>query len=191
MFLVGRLDAFREAFPETDLEILASERLVDLQREEIDFSVRYGHGQWEDLEATQLTPPTLVPVCHPALAETLLDDGVESLLKKHRRIQIFARNEWKIWSADNGYNLGDCPDIFIMEDFLVALNAVLAQQGLALMPEILIRDHLVDGRLVQFGESYEGWDQTYYIARRAGGRQRQIVDQVMTWLQNEANPAAD
>ena len=170
---------------------MTSDRLVDLHREEIDFSVRYGHGHWEGLDSIALVPPTLVPVCHPALAECIANADIETLLQKHRRIQIFSRDEWKIWSEHNGYNLGVSENVFIMEDFLVAMNAVLAQQGLALMPEILIRDHLADGRLVQFGKAYEGWDQTYYIARRAGGRQRQIVDRVIAWLQSEANPAAD
>ncbi len=41
---VSRLDAFRDAFPQLELEIIASDRLVDLEREEIDISIRYGRG---------------------------------------------------------------------------------------------------------------------------------------------------
>ena len=120
------------------------------------------------------------------LKHTMDSNGdLTSLVCSTRRIQTFSNNEWRVWAAAAGVDLGDAKCTFIIEDFIVAIAAVVAGQGLALLPEILAREHLADGRMVKFSETEIDWDQTYHIAHAPNAERRPIVREVINWLKRE------
>jgi len=184
-FLIPRLDAFEEQLPHIELEILTSDRLIDLSREEVDLSVRYGPGRWDGLVSTELAKGVLAPVCTPALVARAGDIDLASLVSSSRRIQVFSNNEWRTWAEAAGIDLNDAKSAFIIEDFVVVIAAVMAGQGLALLPEILIREYLADGRMMLFSETSVAWDQTYHIAHTPNAEHRAIVRDVIDWLKCE------
>lgn len=188
--LVTRLDAFRDAFPQLELEIIASDRLVELEREEIDISIRYGRGDWPGLVVSPLSNFILVPVCLPSLltAGTVEDDP--ELLARHRRVQIFSGNEWKAWQALSQVPMPPGTNSFIMEDFTVALNAALTGQGLCFLPEILVRDYLARGTLTTFSRNHVTWDRAFHIACLPQAAKKPKIQQVITWLTEEFAAAA-
>ena len=171
------------------LEILTSDRIVDLSREEVDFSVRYGPGHKDGAVNRQLTKGVLVPVCAPGLYDGDCAKDLQGFLSQARRIQMFSNNEWRKWSETAGVEIESSRSPFIIEDFLVGIEAVLARQGVALMPEILVRDYLRAGEMRLFSQTSVDWNQTHYIAYMAGAERRPAVREVIDWLFNEV--AAD
>ena len=67
LWLIPRLAAFRKAFPHTDVYVSADDRLIDLNRGDVDVAVRYlaDAGGWRG--AVQLFGERLTPVASPAL----------------------------------------------------------------------------------------------------------------------------
>lgn len=184
-FLVPRLSSFEESLPHIKLEILTSDRLVDLAREEVDFSVRYGRGGKDDVVERPLVKGALAPVWSPGLCKSMRPEGYTAFLSKARRIQIFSDNEWRAWAEAVGADLSDARDPFIIEDFVVAIEAVLAGEGAALLPEILVRNYLADGRMTLFSPQSIKWDRTYYTAHMPGADRRPVVREVIAWLRTE------
>lgn len=186
MFLAPRMKAFRERFPDIELEVLTSVRLVDLEREEVDFSIRYGAGDWDDLISTPMTAARLIPVARP----DLLKDGepLDALIERYRRIQVFSNNEWKGWSSAAGASLPEGGEIFVLEDFVVALAMAKEGEGLALLPEILVQGPLSDGSLARFSETSTVWGQGYHIVHRPNARRSKTVDSVVGWFLEETAP---
>ncbi len=190
-FLVLRLSSFEEQHPDIKLEILTSDRLVDLAREEVDVSVRYGPGGQGDLIEAPLVKGVLAAVSSPKLLERADDKkDLAAFLSSVRRIQVFSNNEWRKWSEVTGVNLFDAPRPFIIEDFVVAIEAVLAGQGVALLPEILVRKHLVNGDMASFCSTQIDWNQTYYTAHVVGAERRPVVREVLAWLGREVSENA-
>ena len=148
-FIVPRLQLFREKFPDIDLEFITTIRLVDLSREEFDIAVRYGGGQWEGVISTPISEAVLLPVCTPQVLERG-GGSLAGLLTSARRIQCSAYNEWRDWAEIEKFDLAKVPPTMVIEEFQVALTAALASQGLALLPEILVRDRIKRGELVLF-----------------------------------------
>jgi len=183
-FLVPRLSEFKKHNPGIELEFLTSERLVDFSREEIDIGVRYGSGQWDGAISTKLVEGILVPVCTPALRARAGGDACR-LLGLTRRIQHTSFNEWTKWSELAGVDLSDVGPTFVIEDFLVTLRAVLTEEGIALMPEILVRDQLEKGELVEFSDVRVPTDYTYHIAYAPSAERRESVRNVIAWLKGE------
>ena len=190
-FLMCRLSAFEEALPHIELEILTSDRLVDMGREEIDLTIRFGAGEWDGLMAEPLVPGDLVPVCAPRLLgdETQID--AEALLASERRIQVFSNNEWRKWFDAADMTPPGSGRIIVIEDFLVALKALSTGQGVALLPEILVRGDLEAGVLVQISPVTVRWDHTYHLAHPPAAARSPIVREVAEWLKAEVAKAPD
>ena len=180
-FITPRLDTFEAQLPHIELEISTGDRLADLAREEIDLSIRYGAGEWDGLVSSELVKGVLVPVCAPDLFESSHDDKVSSILSSARRIQIFPNNEWRTWEEVTGITLSQATKPFVMEHYLVAMQAVLAGQGVALLPEIIARKNLVSGNLKQFSTPID-WNQTFYFAHLPNAERRPMMRDVMAWF---------
>ncbi|MDJ0921479.1 MAG: LysR substrate-binding domain-containing protein [Henriciella sp.] len=175
-YLAPRLDRLEQAFPNIQLEILTSDRLVDHSREEIDFSIRYGRGISPDLVCDRIGTADLVPVCHPSFDLTK---------PKMRRLQVFSTNEWRAWEDQRGDRLTRKGTPIIVEEFVVAICAALSAQGMALLPELIVRDHIEQGRLMQFGEPIADWPYTYYIAMLPQASRDRHVAAVVDWLKTD------
>lgn len=183
-FLVPRLDALKESLPEVELEILTSDRVADLAREEIDLSIRFGAGDWDGLVSSELVAGVLVPVCASSLMTQIADGEASPNLAQTRLIQVFSNSEWRNWQEASGAVLPAAERPFVMEHFLVALQAVIAGQGVALLPEIIVRESLASGQLSQFSRPID-WHQTFHLAHLPNAERRPRVRSVIEWLQVE------
>ncbi|MFT3725382.1 MAG: LysR substrate-binding domain-containing protein [Hyphomonadaceae bacterium] len=184
-FLVPRLGVFRDRFPGVELEFLTTIRLVDLNREEFDIAVRYGGGQYEGVISTPLGQPELLSVCTPQVMQQG-GNNLTSLLAKTRRIQCSAYNEWRDWSDLAKFDLSAAPPTIVIEEFQVALMAALSHQGLALLPEILVRNHINKGDLVAFSPVRVRTDYNFHIVHTPNAHRRPTVPDVIAWLKGEA-----
>jgi LysR family glycine cleavage system transcriptional activator len=184
-FLVPRLPEFRERHPDIEIEFITSVRLVDLEREEADLGVRYGLGEYKGLVSTRLVPGVLTPVCAPDLLEEFGGD-LAALLGATRRIQTAGYNEWRDWLAAAGIDGAQLQPNYVIEDFLVAIKAVTLGQGVALLPNILVRDQIDRGELAIFSTIPLATEHTYHIAHTAASARRSFVQCVITWLREEA-----
>lgn len=179
LVIVPRLDAFERRFPKVQLELLTADRLLDFAREEVDLSIRFGAGQWDGLVSSELTKGTLVPVC----AADMPGDAA-AIVSSARLIQTFPGNEWDDWQEAAGIRLGRDRKPFVMEHFLVAIQAVTAGQGVALLPEILVRDLLEVGTIRQFSAAID-WHHTFYAAHPPNAEKRPALRDVLDWLKAE------
>lgn len=184
-FLVPRLATFRERHPSLELEFTTSDRLVDFGREEYDIGVRYGPGDWDGVVATRLVEGRLAPVCSPTVFKEAGCD-TERLFATNRRIQSSAFNEWRRWVEQTGQTLPDRPAILQIDDFLVALRAAVTGAGVALLPDILVKDPIRRGELVAISpERFEN-EYTFYVSCAPNAVRRPMVQDVIDWLIAEA-----
>ncbi|HEY6895618.1 MAG TPA: transcriptional regulator GcvA [Rhodocyclaceae bacterium] len=149
-WLIPRLERFQAAHPEIELRLLASVRAVDFEIEDVDAVVRYGGGNYPGLYAERLKDETIVVVAHPRLAaglkraEDLL--GV-TLLHNSAMGWDPTFPDWPSWLRNAGVNIGT-PRIREFGDVNLVIEAALAGLGAALVWRTLIRDELIDGRLI-------------------------------------------
>jgi DNA-binding transcriptional LysR family regulator len=70
-WLIRRLPHFTAAHPEIELRMVATGRLIDLARSDIDCAIRYGEGHWPDVHTEPLGCRDYSPVAAPELAARL------------------------------------------------------------------------------------------------------------------------
>ncbi len=180
-FLVPRLPEFRDRYPDIEIEFVTSVRLIDLEREEADIAVRYGLGEYKGLVAAPLVKGELAAVCAPALLQTLRPD-LPGRVAGARRIQTAGYNEWRDFLEAHGVDGTQLSPAYVIEDFLVAIKAILLGQGLALLPRILVQDQVDSGELATFCDTPLAVEHTYHLAHTAASARRPFVQNVITWL---------
>lgn len=180
-FLVPRLPEFRRLYPDIEIEFITSTRLVDLTREEADLGIRYGLGHYEGLVSNRLVKGQLAPVCSPAVFKDHGGD-VTKLLANVRRIQTAGYNEWRDWSAASEMDVSQLQPAYVIEDFLVCIKALLTDQGIALLPRILVQDQIDSGELVEFCDIPVDTEHTFHIAHTVASARRPFVQAVVDWL---------
>jgi DNA-binding transcriptional LysR family regulator len=99
-WLLPRMGSWRDSHPSLPLEIEASFRTVDLQREGFHAAVRQGKGPWPGLESERLfEQPPIIIVGSPSAARRLLGAQPEALV---REPLLGDSDLWKDWFAAAG-----------------------------------------------------------------------------------------
>ncbi len=187
-WLVPRLDRFYELHPEIDVRLDATQRVVDLRREEVDIGIRFGTGDWDGLEADYLIEEEMIPVGSPDLlarkpvarpadlaAHTLLhiDDGPGP-----------APVDWARWLAAAGVDGIDASrgPSFSMES--MAIQAAIDGQGIALVSDVLAADEIAAGRLLRLFDLglKSGIGLAYYLVYPSSRARSPRVAAFRQWL---------
>jgi LysR family transcriptional regulator, glycine cleavage system transcriptional activator len=182
-WLIGRLGGFSRQHPDIELTIDPASRLVDFHVEDFDLGIRYGRGQWEDVEAVKLSEVVIFPVCAPKLVanRTQLTPGdLESFTLLHEN----RKQWWQDWLSFSGVpNTQGWRGITFQNH--LAIEAAEAGQGFALGDQILCTDSLVDGWLVRpFALDMKDHG-SYWVVRKKGSKESAPARAFREWLMGE------
>ncbi|MEM7428816.1 MAG: transcriptional regulator GcvA [Pseudomonadota bacterium] len=152
MWLVPRLERFRNLHPDIEIRLDGTDRLADVARGEADVALRYGPGGYTGVRADYLFGQSNTPVCSPALQGGEHPLRTPEDLRYHTLLHVDwkdARASWRMWLMAAG--LRDIEPsrgpLFTVEG--MAVEAAIDGQGVALIGDVLAADHLAAGRLVR------------------------------------------
>jgi DNA-binding transcriptional LysR family regulator len=193
LWLIPRLAAFRAAQPAVEVYVSADDRMVDLNRGDVDVAVRYLADAGAPAGAGRLFGERLLPVASPALqkrAGAPLKQPAD--LEGHVLIHLDDPAgftpwlNWPAWLTSNGLpNLKPAGSLrFSLYDQVI--QATLGGQGVALGRIPLISEFLRDGRLVApFPKRYDS-PRSYFIIVAPHAAERPDVAAFAAWLSREA-----
>jgi DNA-binding transcriptional LysR family regulator len=150
--------SFCAAYPEIEVEIAASEELIDLAAEGFDAGVRMGQFLDADMVAVPLSPPFhFVVVGSPAYVKSrkrprMLDDLRQHACLRWRRSNG-ALAPWTFNDNSRAIEIAVAGPL-IANDFPTMLGAALEGVGLAQLPEPMVAEGLRTKKLVQVLERY-------------------------------------
>ncbi len=143
--------SFSQAYPEVEVEIAASEELVDLAAEGFDAGIRLGQFIAADMVAVRLTPPfPFVVVGSPDyLRQRKSPERIDDL--RHHACLRMRRSDGSIapWPFVNGNKPVEAivSGPLIAHDYPTLLGAAIQGVGLAQVPGPLAKTPIADGRL--------------------------------------------
>lgn len=150
--------SFCQAFPEVEVELAASEELVDLAAEGFDAGIRLGQFIAPDMVAVRLTKPLpLVIVGSPAYLARRGRPERPDDLREHACLRLRRSNgALASWSLDdNGRSIEIVVSgPFIANDFPTMLGAAIEGVGLAQVPAPLATSAVTTGKLVHVLERF-------------------------------------
>lgn len=191
-WLAPRLYEFARAHPEVNLNISASLRRMDFDRDDIDVAIRFGYGTDPGLYSLPLSREWVTPVTTPDRARQfptaeslrgaplLFDDSFESLGLKC---------DWPAWFRVMGVDFAPTQGAhFSQPDHMV--DAATAGAGVALGRRSMVVKELLDGRLVApYGVALQTNAQFRFLCR-PGTENRPQIAAFRDWILAEIRKTA-
>ncbi len=159
-WLLARLPAFSDLYPDLDVRVFSSDNLVDFQADNTDLAIRFGRGQYPGLISQPISLHHYYPVCSPYLLEIephlacLEDLRNHTLIHTHWQTQMTSAPTWEQCLLESGAgHVNGKKDLGFSVETL-SIRAAIEGQGIALANELLIAADVASGILVKpFGDS--------------------------------------
>jgi len=187
IWLAPRMFEFAEAHPDIDLRFVASLKLLDLDRDDVDVAIRFGEGHDPGLWSRPLVADWMTPMMAPALAEGLA--APEALLEMRLFHQedldfLTPRADWRAWFAAAGVEVRDVAGPhFSQADH--AIDAAIAGAGVVLGRGSLGAPALADGRLVAPFPMALALSAQYRFLCAPGAEARPQIAAFRDWIERE------
>lgn len=179
-----RLGRFVNEYPDIDVRICASRRLVDFHAEDIDAAIRYGEGDWPGYHAELLATEMIFPVCTPAYAKKL-KLLKPSDLSRATLLHADLSDNWELWFRKAGLINQEIPDGPKLGDEAAIRQAVCDSHGVSLGRSVLIEDDLQSGRLIAPFPIKLNASFSYWLVTLKGRQRSESIDKISRWIKKE------
>lgn len=154
----GLVSTFLVRYPKVRLQIVATDRAVDLIGERIDVALRVRTALTSDAALTMRTlgTSTRILVGNPQMANRIADVGQLADLPCLSTSDSGDDIEWRLETDDNAAHLLRFTPRLGCEDMLAVRKAAIDGLGVALLPDHVCREALGDGRLVHLLPAWRG-----------------------------------
>jgi len=185
-WLVPRLGRFTRDNPGVEIRFVASAALIDLNHSDIDCAIRLGRGHWPGLELECLLPQPFFPVATPEWRKKLRSPAdLAHVPVIHDEGTMV---EWRDWFGAVGAPMPELTGPRF-SDPILALEAVLAGQGVMLAWDMVVADALAIGRLVRPFEGDVCRDLAYWFVASERSVRKREVTLFRAWLKRELSLA--
>ena len=145
-FMPGFLHGFALAFPQIQLQLIATNRPLDLIAERIDFAFRVGAVTEQNLITRRLSAIRRVLVASPACLSALPGPAHPADLQYQRCLVLEARSEWRFTQA--GQSIALRPAAAVTSDSMgFLLQSAIAGSGITVLPAYVCDAALRAGQL--------------------------------------------
>jgi LysR family glycine cleavage system transcriptional activator len=177
-WLIPRLHEFHKAHPDITVKLDASHFDWGFDESKADVGIVYARAaDRADLHYTHLFDATLSPLCAPAVAQAGIGLRQPADLVNHTLIELFtAPDEWAAWLAAAGVPPIKGRAGMKVDSYLLAIEAAIDGQGVAIAPHFLVAGDLRAGRLVQpFEIACPQPGRWYFVCRAALAQDRRVA----------------
>ncbi|KXV23819.1 LysR family transcriptional regulator [Gluconobacter japonicus] len=187
-WLLSRLNDFNSAYPDIDVRLDVSDRVMDLGQGDADIAIRCGMGTWKSVKATYLMDEEIIAVCHQRLlpshekvdanwiaAQTLIHDG-----SGHPEGDF---PTWEKWLTQAGVAEAPTDHGFSINSAAAVIQGAVAGRGVALVRKRLVASEIESGRLVHLLPD-QRWPVkwAYYVVATNKALRRYEVNAFHDWL---------
>lgn len=181
-WMAPRMGELRRLHPDVDLRLHAAVDIMDLRPGGIEAAIRYGRGPFADTASVPLRKDVFAPVCSPQLGIRKLEDlRAANLIHIDGRTSPTLPPDWRRWCAMVDLGDIDTASGLRFPDSLLATQALIAGQGIAIISLTLVADALAAGLLVApFKEWLDG--ETYHFCCAPAVAARPDIVDLRNWL---------
>jgi DNA-binding transcriptional LysR family regulator len=184
-WLSPRLMTFIADNPRIALRLQPLVDLIDLRAQSLDMAIRWGKGDWTDMEIEPLFPCAAFPVAGAAVAGRVADAGLEAALPGLPLLHDRDGSEaWRDWHEAAELPYRSTRDDLVIPDPNVRVQAVIDGQGVALNDSLVAAD-LAAGGLFRISD-VELTNYGYHLAYPRGALATPELTAFRNWIVAEA-----
>lgn len=147
--LLPHLSEFMQRYPEIELELDFSDRIVDIIAEGVDVAMRSGELTDSEMRSRKLGPFRFVIVGSPDYFLRFPQPQTPQDLQQHLCLRYrFPKNgQFQNWDFNNDY-AGPIPTTLSFNNLEALLQASLRGIGLTYAPQFIVKEYLASGELI-------------------------------------------
>ena len=187
LWLMSRLHAFAQAYPDISLNLSAAHTPSDFELGQADIDLRYGVPNWPDLVVEPLFEERIVPLASPAFIQEHRLKRPEHLLG----VKLIQSNvsvvQWPDWFA--AFTDKRAPDRFAVrfDRAQMSLDAAMQGLGVALESTTIASRHIAERKLRPvFGLERAIKVKAHFAVYPARHAKRPPVEAFLAWVHGEA-----
>ena len=184
-WLIPRLSRFQARHPDIDIFLSTSTRAVDLSQETFDCAIRFGRGDWAGVAREALYTEEMVPACNPQWLKANPLRGVQGLARAKLLHARARRQDWSRWLAAQQVSGIDTDAGPVFETRALAIQAAIAQMGIAIVDPRFVAAELDAGQLVLPFAQRLALDTGYWLVWRPGREAGRPLAVFRQWLLGE------
>lgn len=149
-WLMPRLIGFSDLYPDIELNLMVSDRMLDLETESVDIAIRYAKTPPPGKSVTKLMSERVFPVVSPRYQARTKLAHPEDLLREnllHLSGMYRPGARWPNWFRSNSLAPPPESNGVVMNTYINMLQAAIEGQGIALAGNPLVDPYLADGSL--------------------------------------------
>ncbi|NQZ33419.1 MAG: LysR family transcriptional regulator [Oceanospirillaceae bacterium] len=187
IWLIPRIHSFEKRFPHLQIDLISGDGQVNFNQTQADLSVRCLTASSAPNDAIGLFPERLLLVGAPNLLKMsnikqLKDLLGLKLLQQNTRHQMwqqfFAQQHFEFSASSLNIGIG-------FQHFFMSLKAAKEGLGLALVPDFLARQDIIDGKLINPLQLQMSSEYQYYLLSPSYKCQLSKVQLFSQWLREE------
>ena len=186
-WLIPRLDDFQRDHPGLDLNLRATQDVVDLERDGVDVAIRYGLGGWPGLSQVKLRDEQLFPVCSPGFNGGRLPSAARDLARAP--LLRHSRQPWTPWFRAAGLKVAEPSRGLSFNEAGGLLQAAAQGHGIALARSTMVEDDLRERRLVRLFDVAVTDRYAWYAVWRESTDKPAEVAALVDWFRTSLNRA--
>jgi LysR family transcriptional regulator, glycine cleavage system transcriptional activator len=148
-WLAPRISDFMQENPSIEITIRPTDRAPDIDSGESDVDIRYVDKAADEAQGVILTRPAVIAVASPSWMTNCSDTLSLRNLPEQSLLHEETHAHWQLWFSKAGIELDEPPVGTRYWNAALALEAATMGHGIALAPELIVRDALENVQLVQ------------------------------------------
>jgi DNA-binding transcriptional LysR family regulator len=188
-YVEGRIAAFNKKHPEIVLDVTIDDAVVDIVARNYDVGIIIGEVIDKDMIAVRLGPDIRhVAIAAPSYLASFEAPKTPKELAKHKCLRWRWTGEtnpyvWEFFENDTWFNV-EVSGPLVVTDYDMLLRAAAEGVGIAFCPDILVRDLLESGEVVEilkeWSAPFPGYFMTYPQQRQMAPALRAFIDFMKT-----------
>ena len=187
VWLVPRLNRFRQLRPDIDVSLEVDVRLIEFRSDQAELALRFSahHNSWPRSEAEHLAPVVASPVLSPALLASGPALRKPADLRAYTLLHEENRQGWARWFEAAGVAGDAQPERGpILADTSLSKQAAMLGHGVALGDLMLVSEELVSGALIKpFDTNVVAG--AYWLVARSLGALSEPAAAFANWIREE------
>ena len=181
-WLMPRFRDFVQCYPDISVNFVTKLSQFELEEAGIDAAIHYGAPNWPGADCTFLMEERAVPVCSPALQESVACTP-EKDFRNMPLLYLESRPDaWKEWFQSQGFDEPVSSSAMVFEQVSLVAHAAAAGLGVALLPRFLIHGELARGDLVVLSDEASKSDLGYYLVTPESKSHHAPIVALREWL---------
>jgi LysR family glycine cleavage system transcriptional activator len=188
LWLMKRLDKFRQAWPDIQLNLTCSYENVQFARDNVDIDIRHGFSAWPTLNVKTIKNEKMIVLAAPDYLARHPVSSPASLVACDLINSEVTLIGWNAWFSWHGVEYKNKSFVFSFDRSYMSFEAACMNTGFILESNLLAQDYINTGKLVPvFDDQYAMPVNSHHLVFPHANEKKEKIRCFLKWLEDELN----